>query len=187
EDLSSLPDTDKIRIQAEALRRLMEEIVKQPTLELGLARHILLRARKLRSRAILRQVLAYFDFFTPVISEVVLYLDTVTTPDVIERNLARFEDLLSSSALVKLPSVRHWLASYLGGHPAFYQSPIVKSYLDSDGDIRNRAICAKVNRHVSWVRYHKNRISNYGPWEKRAVLHAATVLSRDERRHWMEI
>jgi hypothetical protein len=48
-------------------------------------------------------------------------------------------------------------------------------------------MCAKVNGQVSWVRRHKNELSNYNSWGRRAIMFAGSVLSRDERKHWMEL
>lgn len=183
-----LSGSDKIRLQAQALISLLEKIINQPHLDLGLARHILRRSRELRSRAIFSQLLLHFDFFSPVIRDVILYFDRITTDKVIKNHLSDFESLVKSARSLNIEGIRYWVASYLGRHPALYESEVIKDFLNAPLiDKRNRAMCAKVNKQVSWVRDHKDRLSNYGDWDRRGIINAGSILSRDERNHWMKI
>lgn len=62
-DVSQVKESDKTKAQSEAFVRLIDEILKFDSLDLGLARHILRRAKKLRTRSILPTLLDNFCFF----------------------------------------------------------------------------------------------------------------------------
>jgi len=52
--------------------------------------------------------------------------------------------------------------------------------------MRDQALVARRRLDRTWVKDYKNGIDVLGPWEKRAVLYAASVLSEDEAVHWMQ-
>lgn len=184
-ELKDLPPEDKIKIQAETLTSLLSEIIKLEKLDLGLARHILRRAGKLRTRAIYGQILGNIDFFAPVVRDVVIYLERVSSSKVIDDFKDAFIDMIENSQTKHLPYVGYWLRSFFAKYPMFYNIKEVKDFMNSSADIRNLALCAKQNKLISWIREYKDRATSLGSWEKRAVMHSSLALSRDERRKWM--
>ena len=76
----SAPDEAK----REAIKALFQEVLSAPTLDIGLARHILRRSRRARVRAILPDVLKNISFLAPVIRDVGLYLEKVLSAKAIE-------------------------------------------------------------------------------------------------------
>ena len=186
-DIDLLPNGDKFKIQATALQRLMNDIIGRDMLDLGLARHVLRKAKKLGSRAIVHQLLENFDLFAPVIRDVVLYLDEITNRKVIEYTYKHFTRILKESAAIKVPFVRYWMLYYFSKYSDFNKYRPIKDFVINDKDIRSQALFAKTNKVVSWVRAHKDEAYNYGPWEKRAVISSAIVLPSDERNPWMDL
>jgi len=187
-DIESLPNEDRFEIEASVLQKLLDKIIQRDVLDLGLARHILRRAKKLKSRAIVVKLLENFDFFAPVIRDVVLYLNAITNQSMIEHNHDRFIQILSKSDTINLPYVRYWMRDYFVRYPDFVRYQPISDFLDrKNDDIRSGAIFAKKNRKVSWVRSHKDKLSNHGSWDRRAIIFSATALSRDEKNHWMNL
>ena len=38
-----------------------------------------------------------------------------------------------------------------------------------------------------WIKSHKNGIDVLGPWERRAILFGASILSKDEMNNWVSV
>ena len=58
---------------------------------------------------------------------------------------------------------------------------------DSIKRIREKALIAKRKSDTTWVKEYKDSLDVLGPWDKRAVLYAASVLSKDEMTHWLNL
>jgi hypothetical protein len=184
-DIENLPPESKVKAQAKAFVNLMEDIIGLDTLDLGLARHILRRARYLRTRAILPLLLKNFDKFAPVIRDVMLYLGTVTNSKMFEYNQASIEDIVTSSRSYKYPHVKYWVDNYLADTKFTLKSPILRGVV-SKSVIRIQAINSITQRLLPWVREHKDMIDQVSPWDRRAIIYSGQILSKDERTHWMD-
>lgn len=177
---------DKFKAQGEAFKKLMHEILSKDYFDLGLARHILRRSKKLRSRAIIPQLLDNLDYFAPAIRDVILYLDSVTNEKMIEMNKDRFIALLDKSEAIKFPYFKYWMEYYFSTHKGFFNYPKIRQFILTTTNIRNSALYAETSKSVYWVRQYKNKLFCLGAWEKRAIMLASKVLSKDERDNWME-
>ena len=51
--------------------------------------------------------------------------------------------------------------------------------------IRPQALLARAHGETFWVRQHKEDLMEHGPWDRRAVIWAASVLPASERRAWL--
>jgi len=187
EDIKALPENSKIKIEATVLQNLLNKIIDKDVLDLGLARHILRKAKKLRTRAIIVQLLENFDFFSPLIRDVVLYLYEVTNTNMVKSYFHYFEKMLNESESIKLPFVQYWMQNYFAQYPIFYTYRFIKDFISNNENKRVCALVAKKNNQVAWVRSHKDTMYSYGPWDKRAVIFACTVLSRGEKKVLMRI
>ncbi len=107
EDSTTPTDTQQ---RTEALTELMVRVCSITPLDLGLARHVLRRCRRYRLRAILSQLLEHFDFFAPVINDVVLYLDSVTNDKFLEYHGDQLYNICQTAYSLKIDFVRFWFA-----------------------------------------------------------------------------
>lgn len=185
-DITEVNDSDKTKAQSEAFVRLMEEILKFDNLDLGLARHILRRAKKLRTRSILPILLENFDFFAPDIRDVVLYLETITNKRMIEHNISKFNAIINHSKSLNIPYVKYWMDYYFTSRGFFEEYEETRTYLNEISNLRYKALRVKRNGNISWLREHKSKIDQYNPWDRRAIIYSGDVLSRGERIPWME-
>lgn len=183
-DESTIKTTER-SAQSEAFKTLMENILVFENLDLGLSRHILRRAKRLRARSILPLLLDNFDFFSPVIRDVILYLDRVTSKGMIEHNVDRFRRIISQSQSINYPYVRYWVSYYFSNNILlFSEHEFIKDFL-KQSNLRHEALSAKKLNNIMWVREHKNNIDNLGQWDKRSIMDSASILSSGERRAWM--
>jgi len=53
--------------------------------------------------------------------------------------------------------------------------------------VRCAALIAREAGYVEWVRERKENWSNFGPWERRAIIYSARALPRDERNAWLSV
>lgn len=181
---SRLPTGSKIKEQAERLQSLLERIVSMGALDLGLSRHMLRLAKRLRTRAIAAAVLENFDFFAPVVRDVMLYLERVQNQQMFEQNLPRLLEVTATRS-ARIPFVRRWLEWYIATSGFGGRVPELRSFVEM-GSIRSRALLALNTKEVAWVRDYKDRLSEMGPWDKWAVIFASKALSKSERRPWLD-
>lgn len=181
----TLPANDKIKIQGDTLRGIFKEIVGRQHLDLGLSRHILRRAGQLRTRSIYQDVLSNFDFLAPVVRDTIIYMHRVTTADSIDHFKGAIRDMLIASDTPRLKYVGYWLRNLFSSREAFFKIDDVQNFMRTGDDIRHRAAHALTNKHLSWVREHKDNATTYGHWDRRAVIFASQLLTSDERRAWL--
>jgi len=188
-DLGTRPVGQRHRgeIQRQVLCDLMDDICSKPVLDLGLARHVLRRCRKLRTVLIVDQLLRHFDLFAPVVRDVVLYLDEVASPSYLRRNEALIAEIIGSSETVALDYVRFWVGYFIGLKLPFFTDPLFHRFVFEGPHLDNQAVAALRIRDLSWVRERKVQFDSLGDRERRAVLHASFVMPKDERHHWLDV
>ncbi|MEO3945783.1 RNA-directed DNA polymerase [Gorillibacterium sp. CAU 1737] len=184
QSIDTLPPQSRIKAQGKAFQSFLDMIISFERLDLGLSRHILRRSKYLKSRAILNQVLINFDFFTPVIRDVILYLDSVTSDKMFEYNQPLIESIVTSAATKDLPHIGYWLRNYLASTKFTRRSNILTQFV-LRGSLREQGIHAITQKKIPWVREHKDHIDQVGPWDRRAIIYSSQILSKDERNHWM--
>lgn len=175
-----------VQARTAGLQDLMQRVCDIQPLDLGLARHVLRRCRKLRLRAIVPLLLEHFDLFAPVINDVVLYLDAVTNPAFIDRYSDRLISISRESNALSTALVATWWFDYIVKHEALVQQPTVQDIVRLRGVFQSQAGMAITTRNVAWVRTYRDRLDDLGPWDRRQVLLASVVLAADERRPWMD-
>jgi len=185
EDLVSLSE-GKVKAQGMAFSELIDKIIAFDVLDLGLARHIIRRARRLKTRVILKPLITNFDFFVPVIRDTVIYFESVLNNRAIENHMDLFENLVRNSNVLRFDYVAWWMGQFFAATKPFSQSDTIRDYVMRQQSVRPRALFAVTNEKVSWVRDFKDRYNDFGPWERRAIIYSAQILSRDERTHWMD-
>ena len=172
--------------RVEALETLFRKVTKRPTLDIGLARHLLRRSRRARIREILPMVISNAGFLLPVFRDVGLYLRKVLSASAIESNLSAFETLTADQDLA-LPFATHWLRWLFASRPEFSKSLKVEGFVMGEpADVRARAEYARTNRRLSWVKNMKDDWRNLSPWDRRALILSGETLATAERNIWMD-
>jgi hypothetical protein len=180
----NVPDPNDKEVKAATLRQMMTELCSRARLDLGLARRILRKSRKYRLRAILPQLLDNFDFFAAAVTDVVLYLDKITTPAVAQKMKPQFLALLSTRA-ASYEHVRYWLEYFFALKYKLFRSPELDQFL-SQGSVSNQALAALRSRGLPWIREQKKSVDALGRLDRREVIHASGILPPTERGKWLE-
>jgi len=183
-DLEDLKSDEKFKVVTAAYEDLLQKIVADEYLDLSLTRHLLRQATRYRYRNLVPIVLKNFEKLLPAIREVVIYINKVVSEKQVQSYKIEFEHILSQK-YVELPYVNIWIF-YLFQNERFNLIGLPTNY-DSIKRIREKALIAKRKSDTTWVKEYKDSLDVLGPWDKRAVLYAASVLSKDEMTHWLNL
>ena len=174
--------TQRFEILSKAYLELLTAELERPFPQIALLRRIFKNAARYRIRSILSLSLKNFEKLVPVVRELVLYLHKVIDAKVVRTNRRAFNTIVASPRM-KIPYINMWVSS-LFDDEAFGNADVPK--YDVVTSLRDQALIARRRSDRTWVKGYKNGIDVLGPWEKRAVLYAAEVLSEDEAVHWMQ-
>ncbi|MBD1903511.1 RNA-directed DNA polymerase [Trichocoleus sp. DQ-A3] len=183
-DLEKLKNDEKFKIITAAYEDILQKTVVEKYLDLGIARHILRQATRYRYRSLVPIILKNFEKLLPAIREIVIYFNKVLSEKQIQSYRNEFEHILSQK-YIELPYVNIWIF-HLFQNERFNSIDLPINY-DSVKRIREKALIAKRKGDTTWVKEYKDSLDVLGPWDKRAVLYAASVLSKDEMTHWINL
>ena len=180
-------DIDETKLRPYVLSEIFDNIISSGKLDLGISRHILRRCRRYRLRSITTALFKNFKFFLPVICDVILYLEKVSTQSFVEKNKDNLIKLTKENYVIKFPFIKDWVEHYFANNTYILQIEEIKEYLQKNGNFRNQAAAAYKLNSTSWVRAHKGNLPHLPPWDKRALIRAASILSKKELESWVAI
>lgn len=179
-ELEDLPNEKQIKIKYQALEDLLTQIINNKKFNLGLVRHILKQARRWRCRSIIDLILNNFDFFTPTIKEVCLYLDAVLTKDVINTNKERFLNLFIYSDSMNKAFVKYWINWLITKNINSFDIIFFNKYIQKQDlfwEIRRN-----INlRNYTYINTLKINYDNYDLWTRLEILQGIQLLPKKEK------
>lgn len=181
-EFDELKGEEKFKLRAEAYEELFLQSVSFDKVDLGLMRHILRQAGRYKVRSIIPLIFEHFDNLLPVIRELVIYFSRVLNDRTAKRYEKEFSSLLDKPYLNDT-FINIWIFT-LFQDLSFNKTDIKIDY-SRIHRVRERALIARRSNDKTWVKEIKDNIDALGPWDKRAVIHSAIVLSRDECSHWL--
>ncbi|MCJ7603240.1 MAG: RNA-directed DNA polymerase [Desulfobulbaceae bacterium] len=184
---ADVDDMDETKIRPILLSEIFDSIISDGKLDLGISRHILRRCRRYRIRSITPALFKNFKFFLPVICDVILYLQKVSNKSFVEKNKENLINLTKENFVIKFPFIKDWVEHYFVSNTYILQIDEIKEYLQKNGNFRNQAAAAYKLNSTSWVRAHKGNWPDLPPWDKRALIRAASILSKKELESWVAV
>jgi hypothetical protein len=181
--LEEIAKSQRFEILSKVYAELLQTELRRTFPQLALLRRIFRNAGRYRIRSILSIALKNFDKLVPVVRELVLYLHKVIDAGVVSAN-ARFFQAIVASPRMQIPYINMWVADLLSNEG--FASSELPSYA-SVINLRDQALIARRRSDRTWVKGYKNDLDVLGPWQKRAVIYAGSVLSQDEVVHWLEV
>jgi hypothetical protein len=181
-------DLDLSRINLAALGELFEECLKRKPLRLGVARYALRRAGLLRTNVIQSSVLENLELLLPVLRDVMVYLRKSKQQQSAVTVAGKLLEFGLASRYAFLPFCQEWVLDALtrtfpGTIPEQELARLAHKTHNALG-IRGEALIARATNNLPWVRKQKEVWRNAGPWDKRAIIWAGSVLKSDERKSW---
>ncbi len=189
EDVASQVSEKELNIARENLTELFDACITELPLNLGLARYILRRATSLQTGVLQNQVLGNLEALAPVMRDASKYLIKISRSSRSQEIGEKLTDFFDHSDVSFVPYLRLWITEIFIQKlaPKFGSSiyPLFEKTREQLG-VRPIALLVRELKMLDWVREQKEVISNHGPWDKRAIIWAASVLPRDERGFWLK-
>ncbi len=182
--LAEIMENEQFKLLSNTYYEMFEKAILSPLSDYALLRHLLRKAAKYRVRAFVTLLLDNFEKLLPVLREAVIYLNRVINKQVVVNHKSQFESILAAHYM-RLPFVNLWV-SYLLQNPSFGEVKLPTGY-EPIGSVRGKALIALRQHDATWVRGFRDGIDVLGPWDKRAVLHASSLLSHDEMKAWVDV
>lgn len=181
-DFESLKGEDKVKIRAETYVKLLADALKIDKFELGLIRHIFRQAGRYRIKKIIPQVFNHFDQLLPAIREVVIYLDKVLDDAIVRTYRLKFLKVLENPFL-EIPFINIWIFTLFQNK--HFNSISLRIDYSKILRVREKALIAKRENNLTYIKDIKDGLDTLGNWDRRAVLYSGIILSEDEVKHWL--
>ena len=179
-----LYESNRVDILADTYGEILSEQIKRSTPDFVLLRRVFKNAARYRIRAILRATFKHLERLLPVVREIAIYARSALTPSS-ANDIAREFSRVLNLPVFRLPYVNLWI-SYILQDDSFNSSPVDIGYA-SVLSLRDQALVARRKGDRVWIKSHKSGLDVLGPWERRAILFGASVLSRDEMNNWLTV
>jgi len=168
----------------EVLSLLMDRILKLPSLEVGLARAVIRRAKGLRLDTLVARVFEGMPKLLPVVNDVFLYIDTVCWPAAQPEVVAQFESCVRT-AVADEPAFKLWASWLISRTRAYAAAPTLRNFVRSSGIAIAAARIAVIEKDIAWVREKKNQYNSLSIDVRLATIFASPILASDERAPWL--
>lgn len=179
-DIAITHNADNFNKLLDALSR----ISKFETLDLGVIRAIVRRARAHGIRDIAAFLIDHMSFFAPAVNDIALYLDSITDLEFVAEHGTRLCNLRDQPA-ANLRAVRLWLEWYFSRHAELLCIPAIREFVSGSRRLRPQARAAITTKNQAWIKEMKNQLLHKAFWDRRSIILAAQILSKDERTHWL--
>jgi hypothetical protein len=126
-------------------------------------------------------LLKNYKKLNPILREFIIYLNKVSTENIINDHINEFNSIFNWSYYRQFPYVNLWYSS-LFRNEKFKNLTVVK---DNIITIRDKTFYAILKKDVTWVKDYKDKVDMLGPWDKRAVIYSSSLLTKDERVAWL--
>lgn len=183
EEEPELPSEKEIK--PAVMLSMCQKLLALEKLDLGVARHILRQCRQYRIRSVSKLIIENFEYFCPVINDVVLYLDKVSNSKFIELNVSKFEELVQDNSYAQLPFVRLWLSEYFRRKPTFLESRVIADYVA--GSLHHEAYADHIieSSNLAEFRRIRDSLNEVSDRKRRAIFKASLVTAKDDRDAWL--
>ena len=169
------------------LQVLFDECLLDEKLSLGIARYLLRRATSLRTNVLSNSVFTNLPKLAPVFREVAKYV--VSTKRASRARGNDLVDFLVQHPFGRLDYCRMWGIDLLCSVDEMATAAQLWMLAESAPQFQTRmmASVAKVTKNIDWVRERKEDWAALGPWDRRGLIYASSVLPDDERRPWLGV
>lgn len=178
--------TDELEKFSEQIELVAEQILKKDFLDIGIARYFLRKSKKYKLKQSAEVIFNHFVYFLPVISDVFLYLDSVSDEDFVKQWIDSIIEVTNSDAMNRR-LVKIWFEWYVSKNLYLVQNKILKKKIFKSFSISNQAQAAILLNRLSWIRSKKTDLYKVNKQDRLAIIRAASILPRDEKRHWLSL
>ena len=182
----NVPIEDENAIANEQFEILAQNVINRQFLDLGLSRALVRKSKTFKIKELSTFIFENFEFFSPIINDVCLYLSSITNTEFINTHKEKLINI-SNSEIMNRSLVRLWFEWYIANNAELLKIPELSSFILNSPNVTSQAQAAITSKNQAWVREHKSKLHTFGNWERRAILYSGKVLARDERNNWLKI
>jgi len=175
--MSEIYKNEKFDIISNAYNEIIIDILESQYIDYVFLRHILKKCTFYRIRKPYEILLENFEKLNPLVREYVIYLNKVSTNEIVEKNISQFNKIYNWNYYKKFPYINLWYSSLFRNEKFSNLSVQVTNIFS----IRDKAFYSILKKNITWIKGFKEKVDLLGPWDKRAIIYASHLLSRDER------
>ncbi len=179
-------ELDEDEMAEMAFLAAIEKSLQQKSLDVGLAKGIIRRARAMHSPVLIFPILDNFKFFLPVVSDAMIYISQIISEGSVSHIQGYIETICASESMNN-PLARYWIEWFVAHHAQLLSGVNAQQMINTSTNIENQAIAAVTGKNIAWVRHMKAQIYNMSARGRRAVLYSTRILPSDERTHWLKM
>jgi hypothetical protein len=173
-----LSDTEALK---EIAARLKETATKTNRVDLNLLRAFLRRCRLANSDAFRPLLESNIEIFLPVFHDLTKALRQLYSVGH-QHFVVDFIRKIYESDLISLKFIRYW-SDWLASQDAdLLAKSGASGAIRANGNLRHQANAAVVSNDLAWVRGFRANVDQLGDWDRRAIVGAARILGKVERR-----
>ena len=187
--LDDIADQDVAEQAANLLMDSFREALAQQQTRLGPLKSLLREGRAWRSVSLLPLVLDNLQVLLPIMGDVCRYIQAVC-PDSHDAVADHLITAVAKSDYVSCGYIAMWILDLFARRPDlvdFQRSLNFAQEYEAALGLRPQALLAQAHQEPYWVRSHKSDVANLRPWDRRAVIYAASVLPQSERTAWLSM
>jgi hypothetical protein len=162
----------------------LSKMLAYESLDLGLIRAIVRRAKAHKSDSIFELLVERLDFILPAINDVILYFDSLSDDKFLDEKTEVFASIVTSG-IMNSRVARLWFEWYFSRHQILLKNSTIRNFIFGGESLRSQAIAAISTKNEAWIKERKERLQHYVLWDRRSIILAASVLSKDERDKWL--
>lgn len=179
-------EIDEDEATEQAFVNAFNAAIGHKSLDVGLAKGIIRRARIMGTPVLVPLLLGNFKFFLPVVSDAMIYVNQVVDETNIGGYSWHFEAIVASPEMNN-PLARYWVEWMVAKYAVLISGPNARQLINTSINTEHQATAAITTNNIAWVRHMKNQIYNVSNKGRRAVLHSTRILPSDERTHWLRM
>lgn len=188
-DYDDLDEETRTEIDSLNLSELLENLLSQESIDIGLFRFILRRLGQLNQSVGVEAVLKAIEKCYPAVPSIVTYLGALSSLETDEKQRIgqQLVGLLEDSLISQLPYNRCWLLSLFSDSDQWGQaSAFPRLHSMYPDPFSQRALILAMGRAKQqyWFRRMRSDVMQLSPWSRRAFLAASSCMAPDEVRHW---
>jgi len=168
---------------------LKEQIDSGEKIDFSLTRFVLRRLGQINNTEGISLVLKNIELLYPIFKDALRYIAEIRkiAPDLRHRMGNYLIGLLENSIVGHLAYHKYWILNLFTHDREWDNDKKFQGLYNSIHDeLSRRELISAMGRagQSYWFKSHKRNLSQFGPWEKRAFIAAASCLPGDEAKHW---
>ncbi len=173
---------DQFNILSNAYTKIIKENINSKVSDYKVLKYVIRKCTHYRIKKPRKFILENFKLFLPILREVILYINKTVDNDFISKNIKLINFLFKSKYFKDYPYVNMWM-SYLFQNKNFKH---IHLKTESINTLYDKAFFAKLKSDDIFIKDHKSNIDVYERRGRYALIYCSSLLSKDERNHWLK-